>query len=82
MKHIRVNKTSDYASEFHLYRVEWRTDRIQFYIDDQLTKEIKPPAGGFSEYFPGEINPWVSGTKLAPFDAPVIVFDENIIFDS
>ena len=70
----RINRTSDYASHFHLYRLEWLPDRLKFYIDDQVTNEIVPPTGGFWELgkFQGLKNPWDSiGTRMAPFDAPV-----------
>jgi len=65
--------SSDYASEFHHYRVEWLTDRIEFYVDDILTDEVTPPAGGFFELanFKGTDNPWRRGSRMAPFDAPV-----------
>ena len=69
----RINRSSDYASDFHLYRIEWLRDRIEFYIDDQLNKEIIPSkSAGFRELgqFRG-VNPWTSGTRMAPFDAPV-----------
>ena len=49
--------------------MEWRTDGIKFYIDGKLTN--KHP-GDFSKNFKGPENPWASGTKMAPFDAPVI----------
>ena len=69
--------SSDYASEFHLYRVEWLTDRIEFYVDDKLTDEVTPPAGGFFELanLKGTDNPWLWGSRMAPFDAPVKLID-------
>ena len=74
--------SSDYASEFHLYRVEWLTDRIEFYVDDKLTDEVTPPAGGFFELaqiirgsIKGTDNPWLRGSRMAPFDAPVKLID-------
>ena len=69
-RRVLEDKSSDFASEFHLYRLEWLLDRIEFYIDDQLTGEVAPPIkGGFWEYgvFPGE-NIWTRGTIMAPFD--------------
>ena len=70
----RVNQSSDYASDFHLYRIEWLRDRFEFYIDDQLNREIIPPKSGFWElgkFKNKSTNPWTSGTRMAPFDAPV-----------
>ena len=74
----RNNETTDYASDFHLYRIEWLVDRIEFYIDDQLMNvTIKSPKIG-EEYLqriswlpPNSNAPSDYGREIAPFDAPV-----------
>jgi hypothetical protein len=50
---------------------------LQFAVDDVETGRISPPDGGFWEV--GEFdsrngtvdNPWIHGTKMAPFDKEV-----------
>lgn len=49
-------------------------DRMEFYIDDILTNEVIPPDGGFFElggFKRSDENLWQSGSRMAPFDAPV-----------
>lgn len=53
--------------------MEWTPDKIVFKVDDEVTGEIAPPAGGFWEHggfdkHPGIENPWRDATKMAPFD--------------
>lgn len=41
---MRVGATiiSDYATEFHIYSMEWDEEEIRFYIDDQYKYKYKP----------------------------------------
>ena len=71
-----MNITSDYASDFHLFRIEWLTDQIKFFIDDQLTSELKSPDVGFAYLQNIGVSANLTSeysTKIAPFDTPVII---------
>ena len=67
-----MNRTLDFSADFHIYRLEWLKNGMQFYIDDQLIGQVYPPAGGFWEMggFQGD-NLWQNGTNMAPFDQRV-----------
>ena len=73
----------DYASDFHLFRVNWTPKGIQFYTDDELIGEVYPPAGGFWELggFEGD-NLWKNSINpiMTPFDRPVIKNHQQIMF--
>ena len=70
----RINRQVDFSADFHVYRVEWLLDGLQFYIDDELIGEVYPPAGGFWELGGFRGQPiWSSGTKMAPFDQRVLL---------
>ena len=49
----------------------------RFYVDDVEVLHVNPGDGGFWEYgnyhneLPEENNPWIGGSKMAPFDKPV-----------
>ena len=77
----RITQNPDYASDFHLYRVEWLPTGFQFFIDDQMIGEMQPPAGGFWELggFKGQ-NLWSGGTVMAPFDQQVCIYEVLISF--
>lgn len=66
---------TDFASDFHTYGVEWTADYLCIYVDsrDNAVLNITFPEGGFWEKgafssLPGALNPWLSGSKAAPFD--------------
>ena len=66
--------SSDYSSDFHIYRLEWMPNGMQFFVDDHLVGQVFPPAGGFWEL--GQIqgdNIWQNATNIvmAPFDQRV-----------
>lgn len=54
--------------------MKWTNDYFQFAVDDQEIGRITPPDGGFWEVgkfdsINGTVdNPWIYGTKMAPFD--------------
>jgi beta-glucanase (GH16 family) len=65
----KINIVNDFASDFHLYRVDWLPSGIEFFIDNQSIGKVTPPAGGFWELggYQGD-NIWKTGSKMAPFD--------------
>lgn len=72
----RVMEEGDFASEFHVYAMQWLPDLIRFYVDGILIGEVDPPAGGFWEIGgfdkdPGGENIWANGTTMTPFDRRV-----------
>ena len=52
---------------------------MRFLVDDEEIGSLNPPKFGFWELSPSdaldgvEINPWINGTIMAPFDQPVII---------
>ena len=70
----RVLQNTDFSTDFHVFGVEWTPTGFRFFIDNDLIGEMRPPAGGFWELggFEGE-NIWSNGTRMAPFDHPVLI---------
>ncbi|KAJ8930605.1 hypothetical protein NQ314_016575 [Rhamnusium bicolor] len=70
--HFERNNPAGYDTDFHTYGLLWNSDGITFYIDDEVTGAVNPPAGGFWEFGhlqnTGLENPWQRNTKMAPFD--------------
>ncbi|KAF4524467.1 hypothetical protein B566_EDAN013081 [Ephemera danica] len=67
--HWELNRTPGFDADFHVYRLVWTPGFIAFYIDNREIGRVNPPAGGFYEL--GQLtgpNPWVGGSKMAPFD--------------
>ncbi|XP_066259304.1 beta-1,3-glucan-binding protein-like [Euwallacea similis] len=70
--HFEKNNAAGYDTDFHVYKMEWTSEGIKYFIDDEATGTITPPDGGFWEL--GEFdktsvdNPWAGGSKMAPFD--------------
>jgi len=53
---LKYNRTNDFSSDFHIYRLDWFPDYIKFYVDDELTGQVKKAP---------------SAVTMAPFDQPV-----------
>jgi hypothetical protein len=73
---FRVLSHPDFSSDFHLFGLEWSPTGFEFSVDNVLIGSMSPPPGGFWEMggFEGE-NIWNltgNGTRIAPFDHPVI----------
>jgi beta-glucanase (GH16 family) len=67
---------SDFASDFHLFGLEWTKNSLTFTLDNEITGSITPPSGGFwkiggFDQNPGGPNLWENGEYLAPFDRDV-----------
>lgn len=69
------NATRGWNEDFHIYRVGWTPESIQFSVDDVVTGTIDIneignfwDLGQFDTRFPGKFNPWTRATKMAPFD--------------
>jgi len=60
---------TDFATDFHLFGLEWNENGITFLLDNEVFGSISPPSGGFWELggFNGN-NPWSGGSNMAPFD--------------
>ncbi len=60
--------------DFHVYKMDWNSNGITFYVDGQQTGSVTPSDGGFWKLvgFSGN-NIWSSGSKMAPFDQPVSI---------
>ncbi|XP_050690921.1 beta-1,3-glucan-binding protein-like [Eriocheir sinensis] len=63
--------TADFADSFHVWRIDWTSTDMKFYVDDELKMTVDPGtsfwdfAGMDSNIYD---NPWVAGEKMAPFD--------------
>ncbi|XP_066140780.1 beta-1,3-glucan-binding protein-like [Euwallacea fornicatus] len=70
--HFTKHNVTGYDRDFHVFKLVWNPDRLEFWVDDEEIGRVTPPGGGFYEFakFAGSgwENPWVNGTKMAPFD--------------
>lgn len=68
------NRHPGFNEDFHLYKMIWTTEQIQFFIDGELTGTVKPGPGGFwargGFSYTGLENPWLNASNfiMAPFD--------------
>lgn len=68
------NKSSEqgFDEDFHIYELLWTPDNITFSVDGEVLGAVAPTEGGFWEMggFANSTydNPWIGGTKMAPFD--------------
>ncbi|XP_047476427.1 beta-1,3-glucan-binding protein-like [Penaeus chinensis] len=62
--------TSSFADDFHVWRLDWTKDNMEFYVDDVLQLTIDPGNSfwDFAGMGPSFDNPWAAGDKMAPFD--------------
>lgn len=72
----RNSNTTGFNEDFHIYRVGWTDQSIQFSVDDVVigTIDINEVGnfwelGQFDTRFPeGRFNPWTRASRMAPFD--------------
>jgi beta-glucanase (GH16 family) len=64
-----------FNEDFHVYRLGWTSESIEFSVDNQIIGSVNVTAeggfwerGGFDEREPGRDNPWKRHGKIAPFD--------------
>nr|CAD7204296.1 unnamed protein product [Timema douglasi] len=66
------NNNAGYASDFHVYRVEWTKDHMKFTVDGEEIFSVYPSDSGFYGLgqLDGQENPWggANNYKMAPFD--------------
>lgn len=69
-----IRSQTNWNDDFHVFKVEWKTDRITVLVDDVVYGNIYPPSEGFaSEAFDLALEEataerWKKGSALAPFD--------------
>lgn len=67
--HSEITNSSGFNSDFHVYKMKWTEESITLYVDDKQVYHIKTEESGLWDRFSFEgTNPWINGTKLAPFD--------------
>ncbi|CAH1155649.1 unnamed protein product [Phaedon cochleariae] len=70
--HFLKNHDEGWNADFHVYKIKWNQDKIEFLIDDVTLGKVSPPDGGFWELgaleSTGLENPWKRQSKIAPFD--------------
>ncbi|XP_047476670.1 beta-1,3-glucan-binding protein-like [Penaeus chinensis] len=59
-----------FADDFHVWRLDWTKEKMEFYVDDVLQLTVDPGSSfwdfaGMDSIFD---NPWAAGAKMAPFD--------------
>ncbi|KAL9698638.1 hypothetical protein quinque_002079 [Culex quinquefasciatus] len=60
-----------FNKDFHRYQLEWTPEFMKFIVNGEHILQVDGnfwQRGNFDERAPGTRNPWVSGTKMAPFD--------------
>ncbi|KAK9891860.1 hypothetical protein WA026_017348 [Henosepilachna vigintioctopunctata] len=72
LTHYEQSSFEGFDEDWHLFQMEWTPNNITFKIDDDITGVLSPPKGGFWELGKfqksGLVNPWKSGSRMAPFD--------------
>lgn len=72
-----VNDNNDnelFSDGFHVFTMEWTPDGFQASMDDTPYFNVTTPSDGYWTYgnfdsnFPNSFNPWIYGSKNAPFD--------------
>ncbi|KAG5677473.1 hypothetical protein PVAND_007231 [Polypedilum vanderplanki] len=69
--HFTRNRTPGFDLDFHLYKLVWTDQHIQFYIDNQLTGTVSAGTGFWDRggfHNSGHANPWAGASPMAPFD--------------
>jgi beta-glucanase (GH16 family) len=66
------NRSPGFNENFHIYKMVWTPESLQFFLDGERILSVTPGDGGFWERggfgWTGLPNPWVNGTRMAPFD--------------
>ena len=69
--HYVKNKLPPYNEDFHIYKMIWTPNKIQFLIDNETVGTVHAGNGFWNRgkfQSSGLPNPWSSGTIMAPFD--------------
>lgn len=72
---MRANRSQSpgFNEDFHVYKLIWTPEDMQFYVDDNLVRQYEAGDGFWTHYdFPGE-NIWLGGTPMAPFDQEFVI---------
>ena len=68
-----MSRNVDYNKGFNKFRLLWSPDELTFHVNDVRVGKIDVDEGfwkkgDFENSAPGVPNPWINGTKSAPFD--------------
>lgn len=69
--HRTKNRVPGWNEDFHLYKLVWTTNSLQFYYDNEHIETISVGSGFWDRGNFGATglpNPWTQGTIMAPFD--------------
>lgn len=69
--HGKKKNKMGFDKDFHVYRLIWTPTQLKFEVDNEKIVTINADDGFFKRgNFSNQTysNPWVNGTKLAPFD--------------
>ncbi|KAK6189997.1 hypothetical protein SNE40_001953 [Patella caerulea] len=71
----------DYHQDFHTWRLEWNTDHLILYVDNQVMNRLDVPSGTtiFKKYGFHGPNIYSHGSKIAPFDDPMFLILNNAV---
>jgi len=66
----------DFSTDFHVFSTSWSPEGVKFYIDGTLVKQVLAPKNGLwklgmDDETNRRNNPWIPGSRMAPFDQPV-----------
>lgn len=71
----KLNEGVDFSTDFHVFSTEWSSEGFKFFVDSKLVGQLQAPEGGLWKNAVGDAtkqnNPWISGSRMAPFDQPV-----------
>lgn len=80
--HYSRNQNPGFDSNFHVYKMVWTPDYIQFLVDNSVVGTVNAGSGfwdrgGFS--WSGMANPWADASNMAPFDQEFFIILNNAV---
>ncbi|CAG9799659.1 unnamed protein product [Chironomus riparius] len=69
--HFEKNRKPGYNDGFHLFKLVWRPNKLEFYVDNSHIGTVDAGNGFWDRaqlWNSGMPNPWANRSKMAPFD--------------
>lgn len=80
--HYTMNRSPGFNEGFHVYKLVWTPEYLQFLVDDEIVGTIEAGSGfwqrgGFD--WTGMPNPWEGASPMAPFDQEFYIILNNAV---
>ena len=80
--HFTQNRTPGFDANFHIFRVVWTPNQIEFFVDG-ISIGVVHAGNGFWERGnfagSGHANPWAGASIMAPFDQEFFIIINNAV---